>query len=35
MMELSWIASFSKNCVKQQKDSASYIRMDKENWTQL
>lgn len=35
MMELSWIASFFKNCVKQQKDSASYIRMDKENWTQL
>ena len=35
MMEPSWIASFFKNYVKQQKDSASYIRMDKENWTQL
>ena len=35
MMELSWIASFFKNCVKMQKVSASYIRMDKENWTQF
>lgn len=35
MTEPSWIASFFKNCVKMQKDSVSYIRMDKDNWTQF